>query len=66
MMFLLEKNGKRLNGKDKWSVRLNKNFDWEKCKYVFLHHKKTQNIISFQYRIVRRIIGTNECLLYQN
>ena len=56
----LEKSSTRPSCEDKWSLRLNKNFDWKKVHNMSFYTTKSSKLHWFQYRIVHRIIGTNE------
>ena len=60
-------NDKKSNPKQKceqkWSLILNANFNWKNIHVLPSYITKNSKLQWFQYRIIHRILGTNELLL---
>ena len=59
---LFEKSRTKLRCEEKWSLTLNKNFDWKTVHYMSFYSTKSSKLHWFQYRIIHRILGTNKFL----
>ena len=59
---LFEKSSTKLRCEEKWSLTLNKNFDWKTVHNMSFYSTKSSKLHWFQYRIIHRILGTNKFL----
>ena len=66
MYNLLKKSDESPKNEEKWDNVLNKEYDWKSINSSIFSTTKNTKLQWFQYRIVHRILGTNELLLKMN